>query len=83
MMPSIILTPLHQVQIMECTSGIAINKILLLCYYMIGFPRSNSIGRIFQSMTNVADHLPNSEEAIRRGEYAVIRSLIRVLEVLA
>ncbi|KHN43392.1 Paladin [Glycine soja] len=45
-----------------------------------GFPRSNSIGRIFQSMTNVADHLPNSEEAIRRGEYAVIRSLIRVLE---
>ncbi|RZB49211.1 Paladin isoform B [Glycine soja] len=47
-----------------------------------GFPRSNSIGRIFQSMTNVADHLPNSEEAIRRGEYAVIRSLIRVLENL-
>ncbi|CAJ1871832.1 unnamed protein product [Sphenostylis stenocarpa] len=44
------------------------------------FPRSNSIGRIFQSMTNVADHLPDSEEAIRRGEYAVIRSLIRVLE---
>nr|KYP71704.1 Paladin [Cajanus cajan] len=45
-----------------------------------GFPRSNSIGRISQSMANVADHLPNSEEAIRRGEYAVIRSLIRVLE---
>ncbi|ESW35260.1 hypothetical protein PHAVU_001G220000 [Phaseolus vulgaris] len=45
-----------------------------------GFPRSNSIGRIFQSMTNGADHLPDSEEAIRRGEYAVIRSLIRVLE---
>ncbi|KAK7284493.1 hypothetical protein RJT34_19239 [Clitoria ternatea] len=45
-----------------------------------GFPRSNSIGRIFHSMTNAADHLPNSEEAIRRGEYAVIRSLIRVLE---
>jgi len=33
-------------------------------------------------MTNGADHLPDSEEAIRRGEYAVIRSLIRVLEVL-
>jgi len=32
-------------------------------------------------MTNAADHLPNSEEAIRRGEYAVIRSLVRVLEV--
>jgi len=40
------------------------------------------MGRIFQSMTNVTDHLPNSEEAIRRGEYAVIRSLVRVLEVL-
>ncbi|KAI4349837.1 hypothetical protein L6164_010386 [Bauhinia variegata] len=45
-----------------------------------GIPRSNSIGRVTQSTTNVADHLPNSEEAIRRGEYAVIRSLIRVLE---
>ncbi|RHN49114.1 putative protein-tyrosine phosphatase [Medicago truncatula] len=45
-----------------------------------GIPRSNSMGRIFQSMTNAADHLPNSEEAIRRGEYAVIRSLVRVLE---
>ncbi|KAI4301625.1 hypothetical protein L6164_034885 [Bauhinia variegata] len=45
-----------------------------------GFPRSNSIGRVTQSTTNVADHLPNSEEAIRRGEYAIIRSLIRVLE---
>lgn len=50
---------------------------------MIGIPRSNSIGKISQCMTNVADHLPNSEEAIRRGEYVVIRSLIRVLEVLA
>lgn len=48
---------------------------------MIGIPRSNSMGRIFQSMTNAADHLPSSEEAIRRGEYAVIRSLVRVLEV--
>ncbi|OIV95330.1 hypothetical protein TanjilG_07486 [Lupinus angustifolius] len=45
-----------------------------------GIPRSNSIGRISQFMTNVADRLPNSEEAIRRGEYVVIRSLIRVLE---
>ncbi|XP_027349886.1 paladin-like isoform X2 [Abrus precatorius] len=45
-----------------------------------GFPRSNSIGRISQCATNVAEHLPNSEESIRRGEYAVIRSLIRVLE---
>ncbi|KAF7804996.1 paladin-like isoform X1 [Senna tora] len=45
-----------------------------------GIPRSNSIGRISPCTSNVADHLPNSEEAIRRGEYAVIRSLIRVLE---
>lgn len=45
-----------------------------------GIPRNNSIGRISQCMTNVADPLPNSEEAIRRGEYAVIRSLVRVLE---
>ncbi|XP_045796771.1 paladin-like [Trifolium pratense] len=45
-----------------------------------GIPRSNSMGRIFQYMANVADHLPSSEEAIRRGEYAVIRSLVRVLE---
>ncbi|KAJ1425575.1 Protein-tyrosine phosphatase-like [Sesbania bispinosa] len=45
-----------------------------------GIPRSNSVGRVSQSLTNVADHMPNSEEAIRRGEYAVIRSLIRVLE---
>ncbi|XVF22236.1 hypothetical protein REPUB_Repub12eG0156200 [Reevesia pubescens] len=34
----------------------------------------------FESGSNVTDNLPNSEEAIRRGEYAVIRSLIRVLE---
>ncbi|XP_050251484.1 uncharacterized protein LOC126698360 isoform X1 [Quercus robur] len=45
-----------------------------------GIPRINSIGRVSDSGANVADHLPNSEEAIRRGEYAVIRSLIRVLE---
>lgn len=68
---------------MKCSSCISINEVLSLCYYMIGIPRNNSIGRISQCMTNVADHLPNSEEAIRRGEYAVIRSLVRVLEVLA
>ncbi|KAI9082587.1 hypothetical protein K1719_035456 [Acacia pycnantha] len=45
-----------------------------------GIPRSNSVGKISQCATNVADHLPDSEEAVRRGEYAVIRSLIRVLE---
>ncbi|XP_044502953.1 paladin-like isoform X2 [Mangifera indica] len=45
-----------------------------------GIPRTNSIGRVFDSGSSVAEHLPNSEEAVRRGEYAVIRSLIRVLE---
>ncbi|KAI3895478.1 hypothetical protein MKX03_035445 [Papaver bracteatum] len=45
-----------------------------------GIPRTNSIGRVFDIGSDVADNLPNSEDAIRRGEYAVIRSLIRVLE---
>ncbi|KAL4323919.1 hypothetical protein GQ457_11G001890 [Hibiscus cannabinus] len=45
-----------------------------------GIPRTNSIGRISESGSNVTNNLPNSMEAIRRGEYAVIRSLIRVLE---
>ncbi|PNY08399.1 paladin-like protein, partial [Trifolium pratense] len=45
-----------------------------------GIPRNNSVGTISQCLTNVPDHMPNSEEAIRRGEYTVIRSLIRVLE---
>ncbi|XP_027365720.1 paladin-like isoform X2 [Abrus precatorius] len=45
-----------------------------------GIPRNNSVGRVSQCLTNVADHMPNSEEAIRRGEYTVIRSLMRVLE---
>ncbi|KAL6225589.1 hypothetical protein ACLB2K_004438 [Fragaria x ananassa] len=45
-----------------------------------GIPRTNSIGKVSDSSVIVADNLPNSENAIRRGEYAVIRSLIRVLE---
>ncbi|KAF3633899.1 putative glucose-1-phosphate adenylyltransferase large subunit 2, chloroplastic-like [Capsicum annuum] len=43
-------------------------------------PRSNSIGRVSDCLSNLNDTLANSEEAIRRGEYTVIRSLIRVLE---
>ncbi|KAK7392157.1 hypothetical protein VNO78_20587 [Psophocarpus tetragonolobus] len=58
--------------------------IATLCYLnrigASGIPRSNSVGRVSQCLTNVADYIPNSEEAIRRGEYTVIRSLIRVLE---
>ncbi|KAF9620477.1 hypothetical protein IFM89_013094 [Coptis chinensis] len=45
-----------------------------------GIPRTNSIGKVFDTGSDVTDSLPNSEDAIRRGEYAVIRSLIRVLE---
>ncbi|XP_028770949.1 paladin isoform X2 [Neltuma alba] len=45
-----------------------------------GIPRSDSVGQISQYATNVADHLPDSEDTVRGGEYAVIRSLIRVLE---
>ncbi|XP_054802263.1 uncharacterized protein LOC129306004 isoform X2 [Prosopis cineraria] len=45
-----------------------------------GFPQNSSIGRVSSCATDVADHLPNSEDTIRRGEYAVIRSLVRVLE---
>ncbi|XP_058077437.1 uncharacterized protein LOC131225856 isoform X1 [Magnolia sinica] len=45
-----------------------------------GIPRTNSIGKVFDTGSDVTDNIPNSEEAIRRGEYGVIRSLIRVLE---
>ncbi|KAK9086163.1 hypothetical protein Syun_028557 [Stephania yunnanensis] len=45
-----------------------------------GIPRTNSIGKVFDTGSDLTDSFPNSEEAIRRGEYAVIRSLIRVLE---
>ncbi|KAH9622269.1 hypothetical protein KSS87_001369 [Heliosperma pusillum] len=44
-----------------------------------GISRRISIGRV-SDMNNGADSLLSSEEAIRRGEYTVIRSLIRVLE---
>ena len=57
------------------------------CYILLnkdhGFPRNNSFGRIFKAGENITINLPNSEEAIRRGEYAVVRSLIRVLEVFS
>ncbi|RAL42001.1 hypothetical protein DM860_018175 [Cuscuta australis] len=45
-----------------------------------GIPRTNSIGRVSSYGTNASDTMPNSEDAFRRGEYTVIRSLIRVLE---
>ncbi|KAL2935177.1 Paladin [Bienertia sinuspersici] len=44
-----------------------------------GIPRSNSIGRV-TDLNCGAENVLSSEEALRRGEYTVIRSLIRVLE---
>lgn len=47
-----------------------------------GIPRTGSIGKVFYAGNDVDDYMPSSEEAILRGEYAVIRSLVRVLEVI-
>ncbi|KAG8389637.1 hypothetical protein BUALT_Bualt02G0249700 [Buddleja alternifolia] len=46
----------------------------------IGIARTTSMGKISDCCSSVTYDIPNSEESIRRGEYAVIRSLIRVLE---
>eukprot|EP01018_Ginkgo_biloba_P008620 Gb_04879 [translate_table: standard] len=43
-------------------------------------PRTCSIGKVLDSGSDIIDDIPDSEEALRRGEYTVIRSLIRVLE---
>ncbi|XP_073150432.1 uncharacterized protein [Henckelia pumila] len=45
-----------------------------------GIQRTLSMGKISDCSSRITDDLPNSAESIRRGEYAVIRSLIRVLE---
>ncbi|KAI3517914.1 hypothetical protein L1887_17136 [Cichorium endivia] len=45
-----------------------------------GIPRTNSIGKISVCGSNATDNMLNTEEALLRGEYTVIRSLIRVLE---
>ncbi|KAK3002159.1 hypothetical protein RJ639_021697 [Escallonia herrerae] len=63
------------------TTGMVIATLIYL--YRIGasgFPRTDSTGKISDCGPNITDNLPNSEEALRRGEYAVIRSLVRVLE---
>ncbi|KAL5792093.1 hypothetical protein ACOSP7_000687 [Xanthoceras sorbifolium] len=63
------------------TTGMVIATLIYLNRIgAFGIPRTNSIGRVSDSGSDVTDNLPNSEEAFRRGEYAVIRSLIRVLE---
>lgn len=43
-------------------------------------PRTNIIGKVSECNSSMTDNFPNTEEALRRGEYAVIRSLTRVLE---
>ncbi|CAI9099930.1 OLC1v1036826C1 [Oldenlandia corymbosa var. corymbosa] len=63
------------------TTGMVIATLVYLNRLGVsGIPRTNSIGKISDCDSSITDYLPNSEEAILRGEYAVIRSLIRVLE---
>ncbi|XP_072951302.1 uncharacterized protein [Typha angustifolia] len=64
------------------TTGMVIATLVYLNHIgASGIPRTNSIGKVFSSGTDVTeDNMLNSEEAVRRGEYTVIRSLIRVLE---
>ncbi|CAH1431191.1 unnamed protein product [Lactuca virosa] len=45
-----------------------------------GIPRTNSIGTISVCGSNATDNMLNTEDALLRGEYTIIRSLIRVLE---
>ncbi|PWA70401.1 hypothetical protein CTI12_AA289430 [Artemisia annua] len=45
-----------------------------------GIPRINSIGQVSRFGSNATDNMLNTDEALLRGEYTVIRSLIRVLE---
>ncbi|CAN6988878.1 unnamed protein product [Brassica rapa subsp. trilocularis] len=60
------------------TAGMVIATLL---YFKRPGASDNSFGRIFTTGRNITYDLPNSEEdKIRRGEYAVIKSLIRVLE---
>lgn len=46
-----------------------------------GLPRSSSMGMIHEAKDEMLYDVPDTEEALRRGEYTVIRSLVRVLEV--
>ncbi|KAG0594286.1 hypothetical protein M758_UG064500 [Ceratodon purpureus] len=45
-----------------------------------GLPRSSSMGMIHEARDEMLCDVPDTEEGLRRGEYTVIRSLIRVLE---
>ncbi|KAK1398683.1 Paladin [Heracleum sosnowskyi] len=63
------------------TTGMVIATLIYLNRIgSFGIARTSSLGKISEYGSNVADKMPNSEEAVSRGEYTVIRSLIRVLE---
>lgn len=63
------------------TTGMVISTLVYLNRIgASGIPRTSSIGKVFYAGNDVDDYSPSSEEAILRGEYAVIRSLVRVLE---
>lgn len=63
------------------TTGMVISTLVYLNRIgALGIPRTSSIGKVFYAGNDVDDYSPSSEEAILRGEYAVIRSLVRVLE---
>ncbi|XP_062074909.1 uncharacterized protein LOC133778914 [Humulus lupulus] len=49
-------------------------------FHHVCIPRSNSIGRVSDVVAIASENFPNTEEALRRGEYGVIRSLVRVLK---
>ncbi|CAM6085710.1 unnamed protein product [Calypogeia fissa] len=44
-------------------------------------PRTSSTGLVHELAEEAMDEVPDPEEACRRGEYTVIRSLVRVLEL--
>uniref|UniRef100_A0ACD5X113 Uncharacterized protein n=1 Tax=Avena sativa TaxID=4498 RepID=A0ACD5X113_AVESA len=63
------------------TTGMVISTLVYLNRIgASGIPRTSSIGKVFYAGNDADDYSPSSEEAILRGEYAVIRSLVRVLE---
>lgn len=69
--------------ILHLTPTVVLSNALIYYFHLllIGIPRTHSIGKIYSTGVDVTDNMPNSEDAARRGEYTVIRSLVRVLEV--
>eukprot|EP00250_Pteridium_aquilinum_P010976 c19759_g1_i1 orf=495-4313(+) len=62
------------------TTGMVVSTLVHLKRVgLSGMTRTSSFGQVLQA-GELRNDVPDSEEAIRRGEYTVIRSLIRVLE---